>query len=158
MTSLVSCCARIVNQNKWPTLLYDRAFIWLTACQNWFSVEVSGSYFGRSDNGVRMWSWTSSSSWAFCCGQTASDSTSQQCRYRACVLHAEEDTDRLQRQLKWPNHTVFSLLQYNSVTSINLIQMWSKQQRRLVPPTWTSVPVPSRLMLKYFYICINFVT
>ena len=72
--------------------------------------------------------------------------TSQQCRYRACVLHAEEDTDRLQRQLKWPNHTVFSLLQYNSVTSINLIQMWSKQQRRLVPPTWTSVPVPSRLI------------
>ena len=25
MTSLVSCCARIVNQNKWPTLLHDRA-------------------------------------------------------------------------------------------------------------------------------------
>ena len=24
MTSLVSCCARIVNQNKWPTLLHDR--------------------------------------------------------------------------------------------------------------------------------------
>jgi hypothetical protein len=25
--SLVSCCARIVNQNKWPTLLHDRADI-----------------------------------------------------------------------------------------------------------------------------------
>jgi hypothetical protein len=25
MTSLVSCCARIVNQNKWLTLLHDRA-------------------------------------------------------------------------------------------------------------------------------------
>jgi hypothetical protein len=25
MTSLVPCCARIVNQNKWPTLLHDRA-------------------------------------------------------------------------------------------------------------------------------------
>ena len=25
MTSLVSCCARIVNQNKCPTLLHDRA-------------------------------------------------------------------------------------------------------------------------------------
>ena len=25
MTSLVSCCARIVNQNKWSTLLHDRA-------------------------------------------------------------------------------------------------------------------------------------
>jgi hypothetical protein len=25
MTSLVSYCARIVNQNKWPTLLHDRA-------------------------------------------------------------------------------------------------------------------------------------
>ena len=25
VTSLVSCCARIVNQNKWPTLLHDRA-------------------------------------------------------------------------------------------------------------------------------------
>ena len=25
MTSFVSCCARIVNQNKWPTLLHDRA-------------------------------------------------------------------------------------------------------------------------------------
>ena len=25
MTSLVSCCVRIVNQNKWPTLLHDRA-------------------------------------------------------------------------------------------------------------------------------------
>ena len=25
MTSLVSCCARIVNQNRWPTLLHDRA-------------------------------------------------------------------------------------------------------------------------------------
>ena len=24
MTSLVSCCTRIVNQNKWPTLLHDR--------------------------------------------------------------------------------------------------------------------------------------
>ena len=45
---------------------------------------------------------------------------------------------------------VFSVLRYTiqqSVTSTNLIQMWWKQQRRLVPPTWTSVPVPSRLML-----------
>ena len=25
VTSLVSCCARIVNQNKWSTLLHDRA-------------------------------------------------------------------------------------------------------------------------------------
>jgi hypothetical protein len=25
MTSLVSCCARIVNHNKWPTVLHDRA-------------------------------------------------------------------------------------------------------------------------------------
>jgi hypothetical protein len=25
MASLVSCCARIVNQNEWPTLLHDRA-------------------------------------------------------------------------------------------------------------------------------------
>jgi hypothetical protein len=25
MTSLVSCCARMVNQNNWPTLLHDRA-------------------------------------------------------------------------------------------------------------------------------------
>jgi hypothetical protein len=25
MTSLVSCCTRIVNQNKWPTLLHDGA-------------------------------------------------------------------------------------------------------------------------------------
>ena len=24
MTSLASCCARMVNQNKWPTLLHDR--------------------------------------------------------------------------------------------------------------------------------------
>ena len=25
MTSSVSCCARIINQNKWPTLLHGRA-------------------------------------------------------------------------------------------------------------------------------------
>ena len=25
MTSLISCCVRIVNQNKWPTVLHDRA-------------------------------------------------------------------------------------------------------------------------------------
>ena len=25
MTSLASCCTRMVNQNKWPTLLHDRA-------------------------------------------------------------------------------------------------------------------------------------
>jgi hypothetical protein len=24
MTSLASCCARMVNQNKWPTVLHDR--------------------------------------------------------------------------------------------------------------------------------------
>jgi hypothetical protein len=41
-------------------------------------------------------------------------------------------------------------------TSTNPIQMWWKQQRRLVPPTWTSVPVPSRLMLNDFYICSIF--
>ena len=47
-------------------------------------------------------------------------------------------------------------------TSTNPIQMWWKQQRRLVPPTWISVPVPSRLMLKWLlYKCtcmFNFVT
>jgi hypothetical protein len=29
MTSLVSCCTRIVKQNKWPTLLHDRADVTL---------------------------------------------------------------------------------------------------------------------------------
>ena len=38
MTSLVSWCARIVNQNKWPTLLHDRADVtvgyvhWINIC------------------------------------------------------------------------------------------------------------------------------
>ena len=32
MTSLVSCCTRIVNQNKWPTLLHDRADVTSRYC------------------------------------------------------------------------------------------------------------------------------
>jgi hypothetical protein len=32
MTSLVSCCARIVNKNKWPTLLHDRADVTVEYC------------------------------------------------------------------------------------------------------------------------------
>ena len=41
MTSLVSWCARIVNQNKWPTLLHDRADVtvgyvhWINICFIW---------------------------------------------------------------------------------------------------------------------------
>ena len=49
MTPLVSCCARIVNQNKWPTLLHDRAdvtsrYIYILVCiyigQDWRYIRV----------------------------------------------------------------------------------------------------------------------
>jgi hypothetical protein len=40
MMSLVLCCARIVNQNKWPTLLHDRADVTVGCLLNMFPSMV----------------------------------------------------------------------------------------------------------------------
>jgi hypothetical protein len=39
--TLVSCCARIVNQNKWPTLLHDRADVTTRYLNSWQCPKTS---------------------------------------------------------------------------------------------------------------------